>query len=63
MQNSIPTEFDTSVNMHNTSSSYGSSYDYLIKAFKQALKDVKVEMNNREMGKFVVETVERVVYN
>lgn len=63
MQNAMPTEFDTNVNMHNTSSSYGSSYDYLIKAFKQALKDVKVVMNNREMGNFVVETVERVVYS
>ena len=64
MQDALPTEFDTDVNMHTASSSYGgSSYDYLISAFKQALKDVKVVMNNREMGNFVVETVERVVYN
>ena len=64
MQDALPTEFDTNVNMNTASSSYGgSSYDYLISAFKQALKDVKVVMNNREMGNFVVETVERVVYN
>ena len=61
MQGAIPTEFDTSVNM-NTSSSYGSNYDYLVTAFKEALKDVKVVMNNREMGAFIVNTVEREVY-
>ena len=61
MAGAIPTEFDTSVNM-STSSSYGSTYDYMVSAFKEALKDVRVVMNNREMGAFVVETVERQVY-
>ena len=61
MQGAIPTEFDTNVNM-NTSSPYGSNYDYLVTAFKEALKDVKVTMNSREMGAFVVNTVEREVY-
>jgi phage-related protein len=62
MQGAIPTTFDTGVNM-TASSSYGSNYDYMVTAFKQALKDVKVVMNNREMGAFVTETMERVVYN
>ena len=62
MAGAIPTSFDTNVNM-TTSSSYGSQYDYIVTAFKEALKDVKVVMNSREMGDFVVETVERVVYN
>lgn len=62
MQGAIPTEFDTSVNMNTSSSSYGSNYDYLVTAFKEALKDVKVVMNNREMGAFIVSTVEREVY-
>ena len=61
MQEAIPTEFDTSVKM-NASSSYGSNYDYIVTAFKEALKDVRVVMNNREMGAFVVSTVEREVY-
>ena len=61
MQGAIPTSFDTNVNM-STSSSYGSNYDYLVGAFKEALKDVKVVMNNREMGAFIVSTVEREVY-
>ena len=62
MQGAIPTEFDTNVNMKTSSSSYGSNYDYLVTAFKEALKDVKVVMNNREMGAFIVRTVEREVY-
>ena len=62
MAGAIPTEFDTGVNVV-ASSSYGSNYDYIVTAFKQALKDVRVVMNNREMGAFVVETMERVVYN
>ena len=62
MQGAIPTSFDTSVNM-NASSSYGSNYDYMVNAFKQALRDVKVVMNNREMGAFVTETMERAVYS
>lgn len=62
MQKAIPTEFDTNVSM-NASSSYGSTYDHLVSSFKEALRDVKVVMNNREMGEFVVETVERVVYS
>lgn len=62
MQGAIPTEFDTSVNMNTSSSSHGSNYDYLVGAFKEALKDVKVVMNNREMGAFIVNTVTREVY-
>ena len=62
MQGAIPTEFDTNVNMSTSSSAYGSNYNYLVSAFKEALKDVKVVMNNREMGAFIVNTVEREVY-
>ena len=62
MQGAIPTEFDTSVKMNASSSAYGSNYNYLVDAFKEALKDVKVVMNNREMGAFIVSTVEREVY-
>lgn len=62
MQRAMPTEFDTSVSM-NVPSSYGSNHDYLVSAFVEALKSVKVTMNNREMGAFVVDTVEREVYS
>ena len=62
MAGAVPTSFDTSVNT-SVSSSYGSNYDYIVSAFKQALRDVKVVMNNREMGAFVTETMERAVYS
>ena len=62
MQGAIPTDFDANVNM-NATSSYGSNYDYIVTAFKEALSEVKVVLNNREMGTFVTETMERVVYS
>ena len=65
MASSIPTEFDTSINANvkGSSSSMGSGYDNMVNAFKQALTDVKVVMNDREFGTFVTDTMERVVYS
>ena len=63
MANSIPTDFDTNVNVNKSSSSSGSSYDVMVSAFKKALEDVKVVMNDREFGTFVTDTMERVVYS
>ena len=61
MQGAIPTEFDA--NIHTTGAgSSANQYDYMLSAFKQALKECKVVMNNREMGAFVTETVEREVF-
>nr|DAF74456.1 MAG TPA: tail tape measure protein [Caudoviricetes sp.] len=61
MQGAIPTDFDTNINT-TTLSPYGYNYDYLVMAFKEAFKNVKVVMNEREMGSFVVSTVEREVF-
>lgn len=65
MQGAIPTEFDTNVNAnYNAGAGYSNStYDMMVSAFKQALTEVKVVMNNREMGAFVTKTMERVVYS
>ena len=63
MANAIPTEFDTEI--HSNISGTGitqSNYDNIVYAFKQALRDVKVVMNNREMGAFVTDTVTREVF-
>ena len=35
----------------------------MINGFKEALKGVKVVMNGREMGTFIVDTIESVVYS
>ena len=62
MASAIPTEFDTNVNMKSTSST-GSNYDNMVGAFKKALTDVKVVMNDREMGTFVADTMTNIVYS
>ena len=63
MANAIPTEFDANVHTNiGAGLPSSNSYDMMVLAFKQALTEVKVEMNGREMGSFVTNTVERVVY-
>lgn len=68
MANAIPTEFDTTINSKIGSNSYqnvasSSSFDNMVVAFKTALKDVKVIMDEKEMGTFVTNAVEEVVYS
>lgn len=65
MQSAIPTEFDANIstNMNVASAtSQMSTYDMMVSAFKQALTEVKVVMDDREMGGFVTNTIERVVF-
>ena len=64
MQGAIPTEFDADINtnMNMASGSQLSTYDMMVSAFKQALTEVKVVMDDREMGGFVTDTIERTVF-
>ena len=65
MQSAIPTEFDANVSTNMgavSAASQMSIYDMMLSAFKQALTEVKVVMDDREMGGFVTNTIERVVY-
>jgi phage-related protein len=64
MNSSIPTNFDVNTSLNGTSSSSGTSSNYnsMVEAFKEALTKVKVVMDDREMGTFVTDTMERVVY-
>ena len=63
MANAIPTEFDANISTNLNAGNYTmSNYDVMVSAFKQALAEVKVVMNNREMGAFVEDTMERVVF-
>lgn len=41
----------------------GRSYDYMVEAFKDALSQVKIEMDDEEMGHFVDKTVTKLIYN
>ena len=60
MASSIPTQFDASVNVGNPSS--GFSFNSMVLAFKKALSEMKVELDDREVGTFVTRTVERQVF-
>lgn len=40
-----------------------SNLDYMVEAFKKALSEMKVVMDDEEMGKFVDRTVTKLVYN
>ena len=47
-----------------TGSGYGgSSFDSMVSAFKDALSQVKIEMDDEEMGHFVDKTVTKLIYN
>ena len=45
------------------SASGGRSYDSMVEAFKDALSQVKIEMDDEEMGHFVDKTVTKLIYN
>lgn len=45
------------------SASGGRSYDSMVSAFKDALSQVKIEMDDEEMGHFVDKTVTKLIYN
>lgn len=45
------------------SASGGRSYDSMVEAFKDALSQVKIEMDDEEIGHFVDKTVTKLIYN
>lgn len=63
MQDAIPKSFDMPTAEYTTGRySTESGYNGLVDAFKQALSEMKIEMDGDEMGKFVDKTVTRLVY-
>ena len=63
MASAIQTDYDFNVNSNISGNSASSNYNNMLSAFKDALRDVKVVMNDREFGTFVTDTMERVVYS
>lgn len=69
MQGAIPSSFDTSINgsyngfssSDNINSQY--SYSSLVEAFKTALSEMKIELDDENMGKFIDRTVARTIYS
>lgn len=65
LQTAIPTEFDANIGA-NTSRMVETAQNAdksLVGYFKQALSEMKIEMDDIEMGRFVDNTVTKLVYN
>ena len=63
MQDSIPTSFDVDSTINTSGGAVTNTFDGMVLAFKEALAQMKVELNDEEMGKFVDTTVTRLVYS
>ena len=63
MQSSIPTSFDTDLNVGTNSGSGSSNYSSMVDAFKQALSEMKIELDDEVAGRFIETTVANAIYN
>lgn len=63
MQNAIPTSFDTDLNVGSNSVAGGSNYYSMVDAFKEALSQMKIELDDEVAGRFVETTVTNAIYN
>jgi len=66
MADAIPTSFDTDLSLNSAlGSSEGGAYNYdaMLNAFKEALSDMKIELDDEIAGKFVEKTVARAIYS
>ena len=62
MQDAIPTSFDTDIN-GSIAGTGGLDTTYLVRAFKEALSETKIELDDREVGQFIDKTVTQAIYN
>ncbi len=64
MTNSIPTDFaiNTSIKSSSETGQTGITYTNMVEAFKQALKEVNIVLDDEVAGRFVTDTVAKVVY-
>ena len=63
MADAIPTDFDISANATVNSTAGVNNFSNMVEAFKQALREVNIVLDDEVAGRFVTDTVERVVYN
>lgn len=68
MKNALPTSFDVDTNLNNRNNSLNGSdinsitYFDAVNAFKDALSDMTIELDNENMGRFVRKTVTKAIY-
>ena len=68
IQNALPTDYDlnSNINSYNSVNNYGNgsvSQINLVESLKKALKEMKIELDSEVAGRFVTDTVERVIYS
>lgn len=65
MTNAVPTDFDINANVGTTVGAVqgGFTFANIVEAFKQALKEVNIILDDEVAGRFVTDTVEKVVYS
>lgn len=65
MTGAVPTDFDISANVGTKVGAVqsGMSFAHIVEAFKQALKEVNIVLDDEVAGRFVTDTVEKVVYS
>lgn len=63
MQNAIPSSFDTNVNVGSSAGVGSNNYYGMVDAFKQALSEMKIELDDEVAGRFVENTIADVIYN
>lgn len=63
MQNAIPTSFGTDINVGSNSVSGSNNYYSMVDAFKEALSEMKIELDDEVAGRFVETTVTNAIYN
>jgi predicted nucleic acid-binding Zn-ribbon protein len=62
MASAIPTDFDINAKATVGTGAGGYSFAHMVDAFKQALKEVSIVLDDEVAGRFVTDTIERVVY-
>ena len=68
MANAIPTDLETNMALSSamkkidTKSRTDTDYDSVVFSFKEALKEMKIQLNDREVGNFVDTKLAEVVY-
>ena len=64
MQDALPTDFDTSVNLGVDSNGRysGIGYNEMLTAFMDALGNMKIELDDEVAGRFVETTVAKAIY-
>ena len=62
MTDAVPTDFDINTSTSNRAEQ-PTLFDNMVNAFKQALSEVNIILDDEVAGKFITDTVERVIYN